>query len=209
MAFSDFKSTLEIAQKYGTRITKKKFLPQDLRMELASYFLDDLAYSLSVQKPNPSEIAISENLISPMIRLVARKHPHIIFWSREYYLEADKDLCGTPDYLFSYRFQTDEIMLGTPLVCVSEAKIDDFVKAWAQTLAEMVAIQKLFPELTIYGWATNGSTWEFGKLENNIFTQHTESYSIARNSAEIAGILDWIFTEAVQNAEKYLAAKAE
>jgi hypothetical protein len=205
MAFSDFKSVYDVADQYGTTIKNGRFLSKELSMPLPDWFLEDLEYSLNTKKPNPSEIAISENLISPMIRFVIRKHPKLIFWSREYYLKADEFLCGTPDYLFSYTDELFKTNKGMPLVCVSEAKIDDFVCAWGQTLAEMLACQKKFPEMVQYGWASNGNTWEFGKLENNVLTQHSESYSIARNSAEIAGILNWIFTEAVRNAEEYLA----
>jgi len=204
MAFSDFKNTLEVAQKYGLIVTKNSFLSPNFIFSVPDYFMEDLQYALSMQKPNPSEIAVSENLISPMIRLVAKKHPHLIFWSREYYIEADADLCGTPDYLFSYRKRLDSIILGMPLVCVAEAKIDDFVKAWGQTLAEMVAIQKLGYDFPIYGWATNGEVWQFGKLENHTFIQHSTSYTISSNPNQIAGILDWIFTESVRNAEDFL-----
>ncbi len=207
MAFSDFKNPLDVAQKYGLLVTKNNFLSTNLTMPLSAYFLDNLHYMISMQKPNPSEIALSESLIFPMIGLVAKRHPHLMFWSREYYIEADADLCGTPDYLFSYRERTDSIVLGTPLVCVSEAKVEKFGEAWAQTLAEMFAIQKLGFDFPIYGWATNGSVWEFGKLESTIFTQHPISYSIGKNPEQIAGILDWIFTEAVRHAEDFLARK--
>jgi len=203
MAFSDFKNTLEVAQKYGLRLQQNNFLVVKPKV-LNEIFKEELAYSLKHKKPTPSEIAISENLISPMIRTVAKTHPHLLYWSREYYLEVDKDLVGTPDYLFSYTQYPDEISLGMPLVCVSEAKIDDFVKAWGQTLAEMVAIQKLGYDFPIFAWATNGITWEFAKLENNIFMQHSDSFSITKNTEEIAGILDWIFTESVRNAEDFL-----
>ncbi len=40
-----------------------------------------------------------------------------------------------------------------------------------QALAEMVACEKLFPKLVVYGWATNGDSWQFAKLENNVFIQ--------------------------------------
>ncbi len=97
------------------------------------------------------------------------------------------------------------MMMGMPLVCVAEAKIDDFVGAWGQALAEMVACQKLTPELVIYGFTTNGTTWEFGKLAGNIFTQELNSYTISTQSPQIAGILDWIFGDAVKQAEAYMA----
>ncbi len=207
MAFSDFKSTLEVAEKYAISIKNGHFLPKKVSLPLPDFFLKDLAYSFRIKKPNPSEIAISENFISPMMRFVAEKHPHIMFWSREFELRADEFLYGKPDYLFSYTLDPEEIRRDTPLVCVAEAKIDDFVYAWGQTLAEMVAIRKLGFDFPIYGWTTNGSVWEFGKLEDTIFVQHSESFSIGTNTEQIAGILDWIFTEAVRHAEDFLARK--
>ncbi len=87
---------------------------------------------------------------------------------------------------------------------MSEAKVDNFTLAWGQTLAEMVACQKIYPTMVIYGFASNGEFWQFGKLENNVFTQDTNSYSIASQTEKIAGLLNYIFTEAVGEAEKYL-----
>ncbi len=126
------------------------------------------------------------------------------FWSREFNLEADEKLCGTPDYLFSYTEKQTILSRTMPLVCVSEAKVDNFTTAWGQTLAEMVACQKLYPDMVIYGFASNGSSWEFGKLDNNVFTQDTNSYNITTQTEKIAGLLNHIFTEAVGEAEKHL-----
>ncbi len=207
MAFSDFKSIFDVAQKYGTRLLQDKLFKNAPVLTISEALEEDLAYAFAIKKPSPSEIALSENFISPMIRFVAKRHSHIMFWSREYYLEADQNLCGTPDYLFSYTPQRNELVLGTPLVCVSEAKVERFGEAWGQTLAEMLAIQKLGFDFPIYGWTTNGDIWQFGKLEGNIFMQHIESFSIATSPEKIAGILDWIFTEAVRHAEVFLARK--
>jgi hypothetical protein len=67
----------------------------------------------------------------------------------------------------------------------------------------------LFPKLTVYGWATNGTFWEFAKLENNVFIQHEIGYSIATDTAKIAGILNHIFTTVVKGAEEYLRLRVE
>ncbi len=205
MAFSDFKNVFEVSAKYGTRIKKDMLFDKiSHKFVIPDLYMEDLQYALDNKKPLPSEISVSENFISPMIRLVARKHPHVTHWSREYEMRADDMLCGKPDYLFSYREDVKEVMYGMPLVCVAEAKIDDFVGAWGQALAEMVACQKLFPSLVIYGWATNGDTWQFAKLENNVFIQHEISYSLSSEPDKIAGILDYIFTTVVKGAEEYL-----
>lgn len=206
MAFSDFKNVFEVSAKYHTEITKDRlFNETHEQYDLPDFYKKELQYALENKKPTPSEIAVSENFISPMIRLVVQQHPHLTYWSREYEMRADDVLFGKPDYLFSYRKNPKALMLGMPLVCVAEAKIDDFVGAWGQALAEMVACQILFPKLVVYGWATNGDSWQFAKLDDNVFIQHELSYSISRDTAGIAGILDYIFTTVVKGAEEYLA----
>jgi hypothetical protein len=204
MAFSDFKSIFEVSEKYDIVIDKGEIFSTVSNMPLPDLFMEDLRYSLSTKKPNSSEIAICENLISPIIRYVVRKQQHLAFWSREFDLRADDILYGVPDYLFSYTEKQTILSRTMPLVCVSEAKVDNFTTAWGQTLAEMVACQKLYPNMLIHGFASNGEMWQFAKLDNNIFTQDTNSYNITTQTEKIAGLLNHIFTEAVAEAEKYL-----
>jgi hypothetical protein len=207
MAFSDFKTIFDVAASYQTVLKKDEIFVNTPTMSLPVWFMKDLRYSLKTKKPNPSEIAISENLISPIIRYVAEQHEHIGVWSREFDLQADAKLCGTPDYLFSYAENQNTLSKTTPLICVSEAKVDNFTTAWGQTLAEMVACQILHPTMVIYGFASNGDSWQFAKLDNNVFLQDTNTYNIANQTEKIAGLLDYIFKEAVGEAEKYLGKK--
>jgi hypothetical protein len=204
MAFSDFKSIFEVESSYQTILKKNEIFVNIPVMFPNEAFMKDLHYSLKTKKPNPSEIAISENFISPIIRYVAQQHQHISIWSREFDLRVDDKLSGIPDYLFSYSIDQNTISKTMPLICVSEAKVDNFTTAWGQTLAEMVACQKLYPDMVIYGFASNGEMWQFAKLDNNIFTQDTNSYNITTQTEKIAGLLNHIFTEAVGEAEKHL-----
>ena len=204
MAFSDFKNIFDVSEQYDISLDKEELFADVISMPLPSWFIEELNYSLLTKKPSPSEISISENFISPIIRHIARKHQHINIWSREFNLKVDDKLCGTPDYLFSYTEKQSSPSRNMPLICVSEAKDDNFTMAWGQTLAEMVACQKLYPDMVIYGFASNGTSWEFAKLENNIFIQDTNTYSIANQTEKIAGLLNYIFTEAVGEAEKHL-----
>lgn len=206
MAFSDFKTVFDVSAKFGTRIDKAEIFQNILIKEMDQYYLNELKYALFTKKPNPSEISISENFISPMIRYVAQRHHHITYWSREYLLKVDEALCGTPDYLFSYIEKLSSMMMGMPLICVALAKLDDLVAAWAQALAEMVACQMLYPGLVVYGFTGNGETWQFfSKLEKNTFIQEINSYTISTQAAQIAGTLDYIFKDAVKQAEAILA----
>lgn len=204
MAFSDFKNVFEVSEKYGTILETGDLFDSTPILVLPEYLVEDLAFSFTLKKPSPSEIALSANFISPMIRFVTRRHPNLTYWSREYDLRYDDMLFGTPDYLFTYTEKQSRMTRSNPLICVAEAKVDNFTNAWGQALAEMVACQKLFADMIIYGFTTNGLSWEFGKLENNIFTQDEGTYSITENPTKIAGILDWIFTDAVKQAKRHL-----
>ena len=53
-------------------------------------------------------------------------------------------------------------------------------------------------EIPLYGIVTTGLFWEFGKLEGNVFRYDLRGYSIVDNPTKVAGILNHIFTEAVQ-----------
>ena len=61
--------------------------------------------------------------------------------------------------------------------------------------------------MVLYGFASNGESWQFGKLDNNVFTQDTNTYNIANQAEKIAGLLNYIFTEAVGEAERYLGKR--
>ena len=79
------------------------------------------------------------------------------------------------------------------------------VLGWAQTLAEMIACQKVNEPHTIpiYGIVTTGNVWEFACLDGNVFTQDVYSYSIGLNTHKIVAVLDYISKEGekfVQNS---------
>ena len=109
----------------------------------------------------------------------------------------DDKLCGEPDYLISaWREEVITKLVNTPILAVSEAKRQDFEEGWGQCLAEMIACQKTNQDeqLIVYGIVSTGIFWQFGQLENNIFTKNLNSYSID-NPQKILGNLDYVFAE--------------
>lgn len=69
MAFSDFKNIVEVSTRYGTRLKKDVLFDEThYHYDLPDSYKKELQYALDNKKPMPSEIAISENFISPMIR---------------------------------------------------------------------------------------------------------------------------------------------
>ncbi len=208
MSFSDYKLLPKVAEKYKITTIKSEFTNKIPEMELNQYFIDDIYKAQKLRKTNSNEYFLCEFLISPVLFEVLKLHSKLNLWSHDCTIETDVEgLSGTPDYIISYKGEIEDYeQLRFPILAVADAKKDDFAAGWAQTLAEMIAFQKLNKddELVVYGIVTNGTTWEFGMLKKNVFVQNTISYSIGSNLNKIVGIINYIYSEITTTIEKYL-----
>lgn len=106
-------------------------------------------------------------------------------------LESDT-LIGNVDYLVA----ENRAYLEAPIVCIIEAKKDDFEQGLAQCLVEMQACQwqnnQIGKDIDVLGIVTNGDVWQFYKLTNLGHVYETLPYSIQDLSA-IFGVLHYIF----------------
>jgi hypothetical protein len=110
-------------------------------------------------------------------------------------LESDL-ATGEADYLI-----TENIAyISTPMLCVVEAKKDDFEQGLAQCLMEMNACQwnnlkKLQSSssrtIDILGIVTNGEGWQFYKLTPDNQVYETQLYTL-KNLPEVLGTLNFI-----------------
>ena len=84
----------------------------------------------------------------------------------------DDYLTGVPDYFVCKISECGQTIPDIPYLLVVEAKLDDFEKAWGQCAAAMLAAQKrnMAPDVPVYVVATNGKSWEFGRLLGREFT---------------------------------------
>nr|VFJ61465.1 MAG: hypothetical protein BECKFW1821C_GA0114237_100171 [Candidatus Kentron sp. FW] len=88
-------------------------------------------------------------------------------------------------------------MLEYPLLIVAGAKKNDFEQGWAQCLAELIAARNLNrSDKAVYGLVTDGKLWEFGKLEIDIFTRDTDSFTMTELPRLFAS-LNFIFDLAI------------
>jgi len=208
MSFSDFKSLQKVAEKFKITTLKSDFSAKIEELQLNQGFIDDIYTAQKMRKSNSNEYFLCEFLISPILFEVIKQHPKLNLWSHDCILETGEDgLSGVPDYLVSYKGEIEDYeQLLYPILTVADAKKDDFAAGWAQTLAEMIALQKLNKDnsLIVYGIVTNGTLWEFGMLKKNIFMQNTISYSIGISLNKIAGILNHIYNETTKTIEKYM-----
>jgi hypothetical protein len=131
-------------------------------------------------------------LIDTLFAEIVPNHANLKVW-KAMPLETDT-LTGITDYLIA----PDYAYLSTPLLCVAEAKRDDFVQGRAQCIAEMAACQwvnrQRAHETDIYGIVSNGQGWQFYKLTLNGEVYETGLYTI-EFLPELLGVLDFICAE--------------
>lgn len=115
---------------------------------------------------------------------------HLKIWKGET-LESET-AHGSADYLITENFDYAE----APMLCVAEAKKDDFEQGLAQCLVEMQACQwsnqKIGKAIDIFGIVTNGEGWKFYKLTSDNQVYETLLYSF-RDLPDILGTLNVIF----------------
>ncbi|MEB3295402.1 MAG: hypothetical protein VKJ24_19785 [Synechococcales bacterium] len=121
---------------------------------------------------------------------------HLKIWKGEA-LESET-AHGAADYLITENFDYAE----APILCVAEAKKDDFDQGLAQCLVEMQACQwtnqKIGKSIDIFGIVTNGEGWKFYKLTPKNEVYETSLYTL-RELADILGTLHVIFTACEHN----------
>lgn len=195
MAYGKFNTVEEVATKFDIEVANKTaFVSQKEIQILEPMFVmiieninDDISYI--------NEYTICERIISPILNLVSRNYEQLKVWSHvPYNIDEKKGLVGEPDYLIAPR--TKYGGMAKPSLCVIEAKRDDFEKGWAQALAEMVASSLLGADIC-YGVVTTGKIWEFGKLENNVFTIDPISISATDNLPKTFNTLNWMFEKII------------
>jgi len=106
-------------------------------------------------------------------------------------LNSDR-LTGYVDYLIAARKR----YIDTPMLCIIEAKKDDFQQGLAQCLVEMKACQWINFQnnqpIDVLGIVSNGSTWQFYKLTCSGDVLESSTYSTGDMNL-LLGRLSFIF----------------
>ena len=131
---------------------------------------------------------------------MAVHHKQLLVWSRApFNVDKEQDLAGEPDYLIAPK--TKHGIMSVPSLCVMEAKQERWNEGWAQTLAEMYAASIKGAEIC-YGVVTTGKAWEFGRLENKVFTKDPTQISATEDLKKVLDVLNWLFGKANANVHK-------
>lgn len=194
MAFTDFKTISEVQERFTIRYEAAPFV-QVNQVAPPPTLVDEIAFVETYIDTRVSEFSIREGLIFPILKAVYRTYAEeFSLWSHRF-IKYDEVLVGTPDYFVSKRSALGKTVLGKPLLLMMEAKKNDFDEGWAQCLAEMVAAQKLNEQsITIYGIVTDGQVWQFGKLEQDVYTYNDKLFTLD-NLADLLGALDYIYAQ--------------
>lgn len=140
--------------------------------------------------------AAKELLIDALCEEAIVNHPRLKIWKAAP-LQSE-DLTGCADYLVTPK----KAYLTTPLLCIVEAKKDDFEKGMAQCLVEMQACRWNNREaeyaLDVYGVVSNGRVWQFYKLTpaNQVF--ETQPFSLG-NLENVLTALEYVFRQCEDN----------
>ncbi len=144
-----------------------------------------------------------EVLIDAICEEALVHHPQIKLWKGAA-VQSD-DLNGTVDYVAA----PNRGYLDDPLLCIVEAKKDDFEQGLAQCLVEMKACQwrndQVGNRVDIYGIVTNGTVWQFYKFARDGQVYETLPYALI-NLDRILGALNFVFAQCAKNIQAFSKA---
>ncbi|MGA7935199.1 MAG: hypothetical protein WCA35_16745 [Kovacikia sp.] len=203
MSYSEFKTIGAVLQQYQVYYTEVNFV-EPLDFAVSDYFRDDLHLMMREGVVDNSEFAICENLIYPVLKEVWKQYrQQFILWSHQA-LTFDNKLSGFPEYILASRSPLGKVVFDKPYLLLVEAKQDNFEAAWAQCLSEMIAAQRLNqePPISGFGITSNGTTWQFGKLEGDSFTRNVTYYSI-QDLEPLFGAVNYLFEQCAVQLRQY------
>ena len=192
MAFSKYKEIGQVQQEFGITLLEQSFIVAE-PVSPSEAFISEFEFTLN-SFPIISEGARTETIIFPVLREVYKDyHQSFTLWI-EKPLSFNTQLSGTPDYILAVKSPLGKTVFTKPLVAMVEAKKNDFDYGWGQCLAELVAAQKINGDETfpVIGIVTDGESWQFGKLENSVFTKNLLSYPLG-DLPRLFGALHYVF----------------
>lgn len=140
-----------------------------------------------------------EVLIDTILQETLSRRTKLKVW-KEVSLKTE-ELNGRSEYVFAPRID----ILTHPLVCLAEAKKDNFEQSAAQCLLGMKACQLLNAKeqmaIDMHGIVTNAAGWQFYKLTVRDDAYQSPLYSFQTQMPTLFGILDSIFATCEQYIE--------
>ncbi len=198
MSFNNYKSISDVLQQFPFYYQEDNFV-QEIEFKIDPYFITRLELILKEGVIFNSESAICENIINPILVEIWLKYKEkLLLWSHQP-LKYDDNLSGIPDYIIARRSPRGKVILERPYLILVEAKKDNFEEGWGQCLAELIAAQKLNNDQNkiVFGMVSNGKIWEFGKLQDDIFTKNIKFYTL-EELTKLMSAISFLFQETLK-----------
>ncbi len=194
MSYGQFESISEVARIFDIEVSDNKPFVDKLEIEVPNSDFKRIEKKLGDDFNFINETTICERIISPILELISDNYESLKIWSHvSYNVDKKKGLVGEPDYLIAPKTKYGDMDI--PHLCVIEAKKDNFEEGWTQALAEMVATSLQGRKIS-YSIVTTGNIWEFGHLENKVFTKEPTKFSATVDLQGIFDVLNWMFNMA-------------
>lgn len=156
--------------------------------------------------PVHSGLVLRETLISPILTEVyVHFRPQLTFfsaveWAAPIVAENKLELSGVCDYLIGGEPYMSRPK--SPILCVVEAKKEDFETGTWQCAAELFACRLSNQRAGInyafyYGCVASGRLWNFIKLENDILIRDPYYYAL-QNLPQLLGVWRWVLNRQIE-----------
>ncbi len=200
MKFTDFTCRSDVFEKFDLQFKKENFI-QEKEFNCREFSKEQILKNFNGAGVFNSEYATCEMIISPIL-IEAADVNNLPIWSHFKLSVPELDVSGEADYLFALEKVGGE-KYKNPIVCIGEAKKENFTQGWGQVAAEMYVAQTLnkYTDIPIYGLVTTGKVWEFAVLKGNLFTLNSFDFTAPLNLDKVFNILNWIFSEGRKNAD--------
>lgn len=196
MVYGTYKTLDEVANKFDIEIKEIEFVLETNLLVDNSLF-QVIKKNLSKKRNFISENSICEAIIFPILNLVSDVYD-LPLWSHvRFDISIEDGLTGIPDFLVAPVSKTGLSFIN-PVVCIAEVKKENFDEGWTQALCEMIAAQRFNNDTTkpIYGIATGGHLWQFGKLIDKQLVIEPKIYSATMDLQRLFNALNWFLGEA-------------
>lgn len=192
MSYGNFESVEQVADIFNLKV-KDGSVIRSKSIVISELFFDNIKRRLLSSLSFRNETTICNKVITPILNIVEENNKPLNVWIEEpFNVDQEKGLVGTPDYLVAPA--TDYGGMQLPPLCIIEAKKQDWDKGWTQALTEMVAAFVKGADIC-YSVVTTGKIWQFGKLNDNVFTKDPNQISATRELQLVFDTLNWMFAE--------------
>lgn len=175
MGYSNFKKIRQVVKRFDLDAQFAILFEPIVPKKASSWLIESLRRSLL--SPPTNKKSKAERIVSPiLLEIVNHYSEHISFFSGENIsISPEEDLAGECDFFFA--LHPAKPYIDAPIITLTESKDEDMEWGMAQCAAQMLGA-KLFNQKegknidVIYGCATDGTEWQFMKLQNNTYYIH-------------------------------------